>query len=329
VIYLIITETPFRVSFFGGGTDYPEYFTQHGGAVLGTTIDKYAYISASNFYSKLFDYNLRISYRQVECAKNVEEIQHAPFRECLKYCGISKDVEVDYVADLPSFSGLGTSSTFVVGLLNTLYSHQGKYVSPIELAYKAIEVEREILKDSVGCQDQTFAAVGGLNVIEFRKTDDIIVNRISLTPERMKEFEDHLLLVFTGIKRRSGEFAKKQIQNISFNLDRLKRMRKMVDEAQNILTGNGSLIPFGELLHETWCLKSQLDKSMSNDQINVIYKQGIEAGAIGGKLLGAGGGGFILFFVPPEKRKDVAEKLKDYEIVPIKINSTGSHVIHA
>lgn len=324
---MIITKTPFRVSFFGGGTDYPEYFTKYGGAVLGTAIDKFCYISVTPFYSQLFDYSIRLAYRQVECVKSLEEVKHAPFRECLRWCGITKDIEVNYTAELPAFSGLGTSSSFIVGLLNALYAYQGKSVRSIELAYQAVHIEREILKETVGCQDQTFAAVGGFNVLEFRATDDIVVHRIPLSPERIKEFESHLLVLFTGVRGRASEIAAKQVRKIDINQERLKRMREMVDEGYSILTGSSDLTKFGLLLDEAWRLKSQLDESVSNDAINTIYEEGKRAGALGGKVLGAGGGGFFLFFVPLEKKQAVLKRLGLKEI-PVKINAPGSHIIH-
>ncbi len=325
---MIITKTPFRISFFGGATDYPEYFTKHGGAVLGTAVDKFAYISVTPFYSRLFDYSIRLAYRQVECVKSLDEIKHAPFRECLRWCRITQDIEVDYTAELPAFSGLGTSSSFVVGLLNALYAYQGKSVRPMELAYQAIEIEREVLKETVGCQDQTFAAVGGFNVLEFRATDDIVVHRIPLSSERIEEFEAHLLVLFTGIRRRASDIAAKQVKRVDINRERLKRMREMVDEGFDILTSSCGLMKFGLLLDEAWQLKSQLDESVSNDAIRNIYKEGKRAGALGGKLLGAGGGGFFLFFVPPEKKKAVREQL-GLEEIPVKVNAPGSHIIHA
>ena len=326
---MIITKTPFRISFFGGGTDYPEYFEKYGGAVLGTAINKFAYTSVTHFYSRLFDYSIRFAYRKVECVKNINEIQHAPFRECLRWCKILNDIEVSYTAELPSFSGLGTSSSFVVGLLNAFYAYQGQSVRPLDLACQAIEIERNVLKEAVGCQDQTFAAVGGFNVIEFRTTRDIIVHRIPLSLERIKEFEEHLLLLFTGIPRQANQIAARLIKRVSVNRERLKRMREMVDEGHVILTGNGDLQKLGLLMHENWCLKSELDDSISNDVIRRIYEEGRKAGALGGKLLGAGGGGFILFFVPPEKKQAVRERLRHLEEITVSINAPGSHIIHA
>lgn len=325
---MIIAKTPFRISFFGGGTDYPEYFQKYGGAVLGTAVDKFAYVAVTSFYSRLFDYCIRIAYRDVECVKSVDEIRHAPFRECLRWCGISSDIEVNYTAELPSFSGLGTSSSFVVGLLCALYAFQSRAVRAMDLAHEAIEIEREVLKDSVGCQDQTFAAVGGFNVIEFRGKRDFVVHRIPLSAERMSEFEQHLLILDTGIRRRAAHIAARQIDKVEANTDRLKRMREMVDEGYDILTDGGDLARFGSLLDEAWSLKSSLDDLVSSDVIASIYEEGREAGALGGKLLGAGGGGFVLFFVPPHRRKAVRERLRHLEEIPVKVNAPGSHIIY-
>jgi D-glycero-alpha-D-manno-heptose-7-phosphate kinase len=326
---MIISKTPFRVSFFGGGTDYPEYFTRYGGAVLGTAVDKCTYLAATRFYSQLFDYSIRLAYRQVECVADLEKIEHAPLRECLRWVGISKDIEVDCVAELPSSVGLGTSSSFVVGVLNALYAFQGRIVHPLDLAYQAIELEREVLHESVGCQDQTFAAMGGFNLIEFRTTRDIVVHRVPLSAERKADFEQHLLLVYTGIRRRASHVAARQVEKIDKNLEQLKQMRSMVDEAYSILAGGQSLSSFGHLMHEGWMLKNSLDSSISNETINRIYRRGIEAGALGGKLLGAGGGGFVLFFVPPEKRAAVLSAVGPLETIPLAVNASGTQIVHA
>jgi D-glycero-alpha-D-manno-heptose-7-phosphate kinase len=326
---MIITQTPLRISFFGGGTDYPEYFLKHGGAVLGTAINKFAFFSISHFYSALFDYSIRLAYRQVECVKSVDDIQHVPFRECLRWCGINKDVEIDLAAELPSYTGLGSSSSFIVGLLNTIYAFQGRLVPPMELAYQAIEIERNVLKECVGCQDQTFAAMGGFNFVEFHRPDYIVVNRLPISHERLREFEEHLVLTFTGIRRRAQDVTTRQVEKIAQNVEHLQAMRKMVDEGYTILLGQGSLAPFGELLHQSWLHKRLLDSAVSNDRVDEIYQAGREAGALGGKLLGAGGGGFILFFVPPEKKSAVCQKLSQFPTIPIQVNACGTHIIHA
>jgi D-glycero-alpha-D-manno-heptose-7-phosphate kinase len=325
---MIITKTPFRVSFFGGGTDYPEYFEQHGGAVLASSISHSAFLSVSHFYSKLFDYSLRIAYRQVECVNSLEEIQHGAFRECLRRCDVTRDVEVAYTAHLPSFSGLGSSSSFVVGLLNALHAFCGRSVTPLELAYEAIELERCVLKENVGCQDQTLAAVGGLNLVEFHSVTDIRIHPVTLPPERLKLFEQHLMMFHTGIRRRASEVAARQIQKIPQNLEVLHQMRKMVDKAQHCLTGTGNLDEFGTLLDESWRLKQSLDSNIANSAIAEAYAAGKNAGALGGKLLGAGGGGFLLFFTPPERRARVRASLSHLEEIPLTLGSEGSHILY-
>jgi D-glycero-alpha-D-manno-heptose-7-phosphate kinase len=325
---VIITQTPLRISFLGGGTDYPEHFEKHGGAVLGTAVDKSAYFNMSRFYSRMFDYNIRIAYRKVECVKSLEELEHAPFRECLRWAGVTSDIEINHSAELPSFTGLGSSSSFVVGLLNTVYAFQRKLTPNLDLAYQAIEIERQVLGESVGVQDQTFAAVGGFNLIEFRGMNNFVVNRIPFTSERLNDFESHLLVLFTGIKRRAEDLAKAQVKRVDQNLDRLLRMRHMVDQGFDILAGGKPLARFGELLHESWMMKRELDASISNSTIDELYDAGMDAGAIGGKLLGAGGGGFLLFFVPPEKRLAVQERLSHLAEVDFRVNAPGSHVVH-
>ncbi len=325
---MIITQSPLRVSFFGGGTDYPEYFLKYGGAVLGSAIDKYVYFSISKFYSELFDYNIRISYRRVETINALDKIKHAPFRECLRWCGLEQDVEINHMAELPAFTGLGSSSTFVVGLLNSIYAYKGRLTPPMALAYQAIDLERNVLKDAVGCQDQVFAAVGGLNMIEFRKQDNIIVNRLPVSRQRIVELESHLMMFFTGIKRKAQEMAAYQIKSMPKNTPRLKKMRAMVDEGVNILVNNGALDHFGELLDRAWIEKRELDSRITNSKLDTLYEAGKQAGAIGGKLLGAGGGGFMLFYVPPEKQDAVRQRLRRYREVPVKLDAPGTHVIH-
>ncbi len=325
---MIITQTPLRISFLGGGTDYPEYFLKHGGAVLGTAVDKSAYFGISHFYSGLFDYSIRIAYRQVECVRSLDEIEHAPFRECLRWAGVTQDIEITHAAALPSFTGLGSSSSFVVGLLNTAYAFQRRLKPNLELAYEAIDVERQILKESVGCQDQTFAAVGGFNLIEFRGMHDFAVHRLPFSTSRLAEFEEHLLVFFTGIKRRAEAMAARQVKRVDVNRDRLRSLRGLVDEGYSILVGGSPMTAFGELLHRGWVLKRELDDGVSNETVDQIYRAGLEAGALGGKLLGAGGGGFLLFFVPPERRPAVRQRLAHLQEVEFRVNAPGTHVVH-
>lgn len=325
---MIIVQTPLRVSFLGGGTDYPEYFEKHGGAVLGTAINKSAFLSVSKFYSKLFDYSIRISYRDVECVKCLDEIRHRPFRECLRFCGIESDVEIDYSAELPAFTGLGSSSTFVVGLIKALYAYKGRHVEPIDLAYQAIDIERRVLGEAVGCQDQTFAAFGGFNLIEFKAVNDIRVRPLQLSEERIKEIQSHMMLFFTGVKRSAREHAARQLERVGANLMHLKMMRELVDDGAEILESGGDVLDFGRLLAESWQMKKSLDSSMSNEVVDKIYAYGVEAGAVGGKLLGAGGGGFVLLFVPPDRQEAVRGKLAGFTEIPVEINAPGSRVIY-
>ncbi|MCX8091256.1 MAG: GHMP kinase [Verrucomicrobiae bacterium] len=324
---MIISRAPVRISFFGGGTDYPEFFLKESGAVLATAIDKFSYVTASPFLSHLFDYSMRISYREVELVRDVNEIKHNVFRECLKLCGFTKDIELHNVADLPAFTGLGSSSAFTVSLLHALHSFKGEFLRPDELAYEAIHVERHILRENVGCQDQVLAAYGGFNVVEFRTERDITVQRLPVRPERLAEFESHLFLVFTGIKRRASDVVAKQLARVEENKAVLHRMREMVYQGAKILTDRRPLREFGELLHEAWLAKRSLDGGVSNGEIDQIYEQGLRAGAWGGKLLGAGGGGFMLFFAPPEVHPRLEQMFADRQILKVKINAPGSQII--
>ena len=324
---MIISRAPVRISFFGGGTDYPEYFLKESGAVLATAINKYSYVTASPFLSHLFDYSIRVSYRNVELARRVHEIEHNVFRECLKICGIEKDVELHNVADLPAFTGLGSSSAFTVSLLHALHTFRGEFLHPQELAYEAIHVERHILKDNVGCQDQVLAAFGGFNLVEFRTEQDIVVNRVPLSPVRLAEFEQHLFLVFTGITRKASEVVAHQLQRVEQNAAALRTMRAMVYEGYDALVSHRPLREFGELLHRAWEAKRSLDAGISNSEIDCIYSAGRAAGAWGGKLLGAGGGGFMLFFAPPEVHPKLAAVFAGRQILNVKLNAPGSQII--
>lgn len=324
---MLISRAPVRISFFGGGTDYPEYFLKQGGAVLATAINKFSYVTASPFPSHLFDYLIRLSYRKVELVKTVDEIEHSVYRECLKFCGLDKDIELHNVADLPAFTGLGSSSAFTVSLLQALHSFKGEFVRPLDLAYEAIYVERHLVKDRVGCQDQLMSAMGGFNLVEFRTEDDIVVNRVPISPERLAEFEAHIFIVFTGIKRKASQVVEQQLKRVGDNTDTLKKMRQMVDQGWNILTSNQPLSAFGELLHEAWVAKRSLDTVISNPEIDKLYQMGQEAGAWGGKLLGAGAGGFMLFFAPPELQENLKQTFANHQVLSIKINAPGSQII--
>jgi D-glycero-alpha-D-manno-heptose-7-phosphate kinase len=324
---MIISRAPVRISFFGGGTDYPEHFLREGGAVLATAVDKYNYITASPFLSRLFDYNVRLSYRENELVREVADIRHNVFRACLEHCGLVRDLELHAVADLPAFTGLGSSSAFTVSLLHALHSFKGEFRTPLELAYEAIYIERTVLHDNVGCQDQVLAAVGGFNRVEFRTEDDIAVQRVPISPERMRAFEEHLFIVFTGIRRKASEVVAAQLQRVGDNRAVLQRMRAMVDEGWDILTTGQPLSAFGELLHEAWTAKKSLDGGVSKAEIDAMYDAGLRAGALGGKLLGAGGGGFLLFFAPPEAHPALRETFRELQTLEVKINAPGSQII--
>lgn len=316
-----------RVSFFGGGTDYPEYFEKEGGAVLATAINKFTFVNASPFQSNLFDYNLCISYRERETVKSVDEIRHNVFRECLRFAGLEKDVELHTVADLPSFTGLGSSSSFTVALLQALHAFKEEFVRPLDLAYEAIHIERHRIHDRVGCQDQTIAAVGGFNLVEFRREDDIVIHRVPISQRRLEEFEAHLFLVFTRITRRANDVVAPQLARVADNTDTLRQMRRMVDAGWDLLTTNAPLERFGQQLHEAWLAKRGLDAGVSNTDIDEIYQRGKDAGAWGGKLLGAGGGGFVLFFAPPERHEALRAAFAGKPILSVRTNAPGAQII--
>ena len=324
---MIISRAPVRISFFGGGTDYPEYFLNEGGAVLATAIDKYSYITASPFLSHLFDYSVRVSYRKVELARQLSDIEHNVYRECLKLCDLDKDIELHAMADLPAFTGLGSSSTFTVCLLHALHSFKGEFLRPQELAVEAIHVERHILKENVGCQDQVLAAFGGFNLVEFRTENEFVVNRVPLSPQRLAELERRLFLVFTGIRRKASDIVAPQLKRVQENVPALRAMRAMVYEGYDLLTANRPWLEFGKLLDRAWQAKRTLDGGVSNAEINQMYERGLEAGAWGGKLLGAGGGGFLLLFAPEEAHPKLREAFSDRPTLQVRINAPGSQII--
>lgn len=325
---MILTRAPLRVSFFGGGTDYPAHFLEHGGAVLGSAIGQYSFITASRVQSKgLLDYSIRVTYREIELVREVAQLRHVPIREALRQCGYERDVEIHHIADLPAKTGLGSSSSFVVALLQALRFLSGRTVSGIELAYEAIAFERQVLKESVGCQDQVFAAVGGFNMVEFRREDDIIVHPLPVSAARLLELESSLMMFYTGLERRAEDVVKAQLSSASSNLDRYRRMRAQVDRAYDLLIGTAPLSLFGELLDAAWKEKRALHSVISNSSVDTMYAKAIEAGALGGKLLGAGAGGFMLFFVPPERQKRVEAALADHCLIRPHLNAPGSMVI--
>lgn len=326
---MLICRTPFRVSFFGGGTDLPEYFNKYRGAVIGTAIDKYIYHTISRFPSELFEYNTKISYSKVECVKSIDDITHLPFREILRSTNILKDVEIHIAADLPSYSGLGSSSSFTVGLLQAINAFKGQDISPLELAKEAIRIERDVLRESVGCQDQTFAAFGGMNLIRFGPDNEIVVEPLHLSGNVIEELSASLIMFFTGITRRASNIEADKIKHINSLESNLHSLLSIVEEAYELLQSGTNLFKFGELLHRGWNEKKRLANGVSNPVIDEIYDTGIRNGALGGKLLGAGGGGFMLFFVPPEKREKLKKSLSHLSEIPFSMGAAGSTIIYS
>jgi D-glycero-alpha-D-manno-heptose-7-phosphate kinase len=324
---MIISKTPFRISFFGGGTDYPAWYQENSGAVLSTTIDKYCYISI-RYLPPFFDHKHRIVYSVVENVKHINEIQHPVARELLRLFKIDKGVEIHHDGDLPARSGLGSSSAFTVGMLNVLYALQGSIISKDRLAKEAIRVERDILAENVGSQDQVAVAFGGFNKIIFHNDHNFKLEPMTLQKEKVKLLQNHLMLVFTGFSRIASEIASEQIKNTAERKKELTEMRHMVDHAITILNSDTNILEFGQLLNEAWKLKKNLSSKISNPELDKIYDTALRYGATGGKLLGAGGGGFMLFFVPPEKRQAVRDGLNDFIEVKFAFESDGSQIIY-
>ena len=324
---MIISRTPFRVSFFGGGTDYPGWYEEHGGAVLATTIDKYCYISVREL-PPFFDHKFRVVYSMIENVKDVREINHPAVRAVLERLQPTKGLEIHHDGDLPARSGLGSSSAFTVGLLGALHAQSGRYTAKDALANEAIYVEHCLLREPVGRQDQISAAFGGFNHITFRQDGTYDVAPMILPKERIDELQDHLLLVFTGISRTAAEVAKTVITNLGSRAEEMRTLQEMVDRALKILASPGtSLTEFGRLLDEAWVLKRKLSDRVSNPAVDSLYETARRAGAIGGKLLGAGGGGFMLLFVRPENRARVRDALGNLITVPFRFETSGCRIV--
>lgn len=322
---MIISRTPFRISFFGGGTDYPQWYRENGGAVLATTIDKYSYISV-RYLPPFFEHKSRIAYSKIEAVTDHNEIEHPSVKAVLKYLNVTEGVEIHHDGDLPARSGLGSSSSFTVGLINALMALKGLYAGREALAQRALQVEQEVIKEVVGSQDQVCAAYGGFNLIKFSSETDFDVNPVRVPPEHMAGLQNHLMLFFTGFSRIAEVIAKSKIANFKDRRSELKLMHDMVGEAVTLL-GEGRLTDFGELLHETWQYKKGLSNRVTTPEIDEIYDRATKAGALGGKLLGAGGGGFMLLFVEPNRQNAVKLALSKLIHVPFRFENTGSKIV--
>jgi len=326
---VIISRTPFRISFFGGGTDYPDWYLKEGGAVLSTTIDKYCYLTCRQLPPFFADKH-RIVWSHIETISSISAILHPAAREGLKFLGFDDSVglEIHHQGDLPARTGMGSSSAFAVGLIKAMTALRGRMIGKHELALQAIELEQHVLKECVGSQDQVAAAYGGLNLIYFLPSGDIRVEPVTIPKARIEELDQSLMMFYTGTTRFASEIAAKVVANMGSKQQQLRQMRDMVDRAVEILNSDTDLTAFGELLHQSWLLKRELSSAISNSVVDGIYSTAMESGAIGGKLLGAGDAGFMIFFVPPDKQERVKQALAQYLRVPFSFETEGSTIIH-
>jgi D-glycero-alpha-D-manno-heptose-7-phosphate kinase len=323
---MIITRTPFRISFFGGGTDFPSWYRDNGGTVLSTTIDKYCYINC-RLLPPFFSHKHRIVYSRSEQVNIIDDIQHPAVREAFRFMNVQDGLELHHDGDLPARSGIGSSSAFTVGLLHALYGLNGKLVTKKRLALESIYIEQEMIRENVGSQDQVAVAFGGLNKILFKGDHDIKVIPITIKVQRLNDLQNHLLLFFTGLTRYASDIEKDKMHNIADKKTQLDKLSQMVDSAIDILNSEGALDDFGRLLHESWLIKKSLSSQVSTSRIDAIYDTALKNGALGGKLLGAGGGGFLLFYVKPEQQAKLKEKL-DLLHVPFRFDTLGSQIIY-
>jgi len=324
---MIISKTPLRISLFGGGTDYPAWYRDHGGAVLASTIDKYCYITC-RYLPQFFPHKHRIVYSTVETVNDASEIKHPAIRAILQNFKEERGLEIHYDADLPAKTGVGSSSSFTVGFVNALKALRGELVEKNELAKLAIHLEQNVMKENVGVQDQILAAYGNFNKIELNQDDSFNVIPVTLNPERLISLQNHFMLCFTVVTRIASDVVVAQLDNIKNVSSHYIKIRELVEEALSVLKKpNTPIIEIGKLLHESWLLKRELSSTITNPEIDSIYQAGLDAGAIGGKILGAGSGGFILFFAQPEVHPIIREKLKHLIQVPFKFEPTGSKIV--
>jgi len=324
---MVICKTPMRISFLGGGTDYPDYYRRHGGKVFCTSIDKYTYVAAKA-YPPYFEHNIKVSYSKLEMVSSLEDLHHPIVRECFRFLDIDRDIEIQYTADLPARTGMGSSSSFTVCLLHSLYTHKGEVVSKRRLAEEAVYIEQEILQERVGSQDQFGAAIGGLQRIQFGTDGHIDCEPIPLTSDKLEIFGHNLILFYTGLTRTAHEVLREQIDKTkSGDLDsQLARLGALVDPAVEAVI-RGDFNTFGEVLDCGWNIKQGLSSQITNDRISDWYGKAKKAGAIGGKLLGAGGGGCLLFYAPAETHDAIRAQLTELREIPFRFDREGSSVI--
>jgi D-glycero-alpha-D-manno-heptose-7-phosphate kinase len=323
---MIIARVPFRISFFGGGTDYPAWFRKHGGAVLATTINKYCYITC-RYLPPFFEHRYCLVYSKVEYCRSVDEIVHPAAREVLRFLDMQRGVEIHHDGDLPARSGMGSSSAFTVGLLHAVHGLKGEMVSKDQLARESVHLEQNVLQETVGSQDQISTAYGGFNHISFQPTGEYTVRPLTVRPERLRELNSHLMLFYTGIKRTAANVAQSYVNGIEQRNRQLRIMRDLVEEGTSVLGSGQDLRQFGELLHEAWQFKRSMSSLVSNTEVDEMYAKAMAAGALGGKLTGAGGGGFLLLFVEPEKQEKVRMELAQLISVPFEFEQSGSQII--
>jgi D-glycero-alpha-D-manno-heptose-7-phosphate kinase len=323
---MIISRTPYRLSFFGGGTDYPAWFRKHGGSVLATTIDKYCYLTC-RYLPPFFEHRFRIVYSRVETCRRIDEILHPAVRETLRFLGFERGLEIHHDGDLPARSGMGSSSAFTVGLLHALHGLRGAMPGKQRLARESIHIEQDVLKETVGSQDQAATAYGGLNHITFLPNGEISVQPVTLPGERILELNAHLMLFYTGIRRTATDIAKHYAYETDANEADLRLISGLVGESLSVLQDGGDIGRFGALLHEAWEAKRRLGPAVSNPMVDGLYVRARAAGAVGGKLTGAGGGGFLLLFVPPSRQRAVREALGGLIHVPFQFEYSGSQII--
>lgn len=323
---MIISRTPFRISFFGGGTDYPEWCEKHGGAVIATTINKYCYLTC-RYLPPFFEHRIRVIYSKIENCQSPDEVAHPSVREVLRFLDFDRGVEIHHDADLPARSGMGSSSAFTVGLLNVLYALKGHVPTRHQLATEAIHVEQDLIKETVGSQDQVLAAYGGFNKIAFLRNGEFAVTPITIPQHRVKELDSHLMLFYTGIKRTASDVASTFVNDLESRRRQLRTMMHLVDESLGVLNSGDDITCFGELLHEAWEMKRSLSVAVSNPEVDSLYERALSAGAVGGKLTGAGGGGFLLLFVPPDSQENVRQALDGLIHVPFSFEFSGSQII--